>query len=366
MIIGLTVFAVYLYFFVGFNQIFLVIKSLNVTSYLTFYLLAIGTMLVVMLCWTSSWRTLLRALNVQISLKNAFLYYWTGYFVDLIVPCQSVCGEITRLYLVQKETQKNYGAVAAAGITNRIVAYSIVTGGLTTGLVYLLIKNRIPPFAQGLLILSWIGATTFVSVLYYLALSDNAADKLASLFLRILKALRIKRFSEGGLSPEIMESLKSYHEGFKFFRANPRYLRKPIIFHAVAYSLNLTVYILVFYALGFNNLIIDFFLLIFFLAGAIQDATAAFSVGGLEILLTNLFIFFGIAPAVSGVAAAVLRSVTFWFPLLVGYVIVQVVGARKLLSPKVRKKIEATEKTEIQEETPNSASAGPSQKTCLG
>ena len=83
---------------------------------------------------------------------------------------------------------------------------------------------------------------------------------------------------------------------------------------------------MVFYALGFNYLLLDFFLLVYFLAGAIQDATAAFSVGGLAILLTNLFIFFGIAPATSGVAAAVLRTVTFWFPLLVGYVIVQVVG----------------------------------------
>ncbi len=349
MIVGLIVFALYLYFFVGFNQVFLVVRSVNLASYLTFYFLAIGAMLVVMLFWVSSWRTLLRALNVKVSLKNAFLYYWTGYFVDLIIPCQSVCGEITRLYLVQKETQNNYGAIAAAGITNRIVAYSIVTGGLTTGLFYLLFRNTIPAFAIDLLIISWFGALAFLSVLFYLALSGNAAEKLASLLLKILRALRIKRFSSGGLSPELMESLKSFHEGFKFFRANPRYLVKPIIFQALSYTLNLTVYVLVFYALGFNYLLIDFFILVYFLAGAVQDATSAFSVGALEILLTNLFIFFGIAPATSGVAAAVLRSVTFWFPLLVGYIIVQVVGARNLLSPKVRDKIESEQKKDIRE-----------------
>ena len=344
MIIGLIVFALYLYFFVGFNQVFLVVKSVNLAVYLIFYLLAIGTMLLVMLCWVSSWKTLLKVLNVKISLKNAFLYYWTGYFVDLIVPCQSVCGEITRLYLVQKETQNNYGAIAAAGISNRIVAYSIVTGGLTTGLFYLLFRSTIPAFALDLLIISWVGALAFLSVLFYLALSGNAAERLASLMLRILKALRIKRFSSDGLSPGLMESLKSFHEGFKFFRANPRYLIKPIIFQTLSYTLNLTVYVLVFYALGFNYMLIDFFILVYFLAGAIQDAASAFSVGGLEILLTNLFIFFGIAPATSGVAVTVLRSVTFWFPLLMGYIIVQVVGARKLLSPKVRAKMEAEQK----------------------
>lgn len=88
-------------------------------------------------------------------------------------------------------------------------------------------------------------------------------------------------------------------------------------------------------------MLFDFFILVYFLAGAVQDATSAFSVGGLEILLTNIFIFLGIAPAASGVAAAVLRSVTFWLPLLAGYVIVQVVGAKSLLSPKIREKIRA-------------------------
>jgi len=367
MIIGLIVFAVYLYFFVGFSQILLVIRSFNLTTTLVFYFLAIGTMVLVMLFWVSSWRTLLKALNVKISLKHAFLYYWTGYFVDLIVPCQSVCGEITRLYLVQKETKQNYGAVAAAGVTNRIVAYSIVTTGLTTGLIYLLFRNKIPAFGADLLVLSWIGAVSFLSVLFYLALSDNAADKLAKLLLRVLKALRIKRFGQGGLSPGIMESLRSYHEGFKFFRANPRYLVKPVIFQACSFTLNLSVYVLVFYALGFNHLLLDFFLLVYFLAGAIQDATSAFSVGGLEILLTNLFIFFGIGAATSGVAAAVLRSVTFWFPLLVGYIIVQVVGARNLLSPKIRERIDAHQKKEIQkEESPAPGSVSVSQKSCLG
>ena len=348
MICGVIVFGLYLYFFVGINQVFLVIQSVNLTNFLLFYPLAIGTMLLVMLFWVSSWRSLLGKLNVKIGLKNAFLYYWTGYFLDLIVPCQQVCGEITRLYLVQKETKGNYGAIGAAGITNRIVAYGVVFTGLTTGVIYLLIRGKIPAFASYLLILSWVGALAYLGVLLYLALSANAADKLASIILRVLKALRIKRFTQDGLSPGLVASLKSFHEGFEFFRVNPRYLAKPIVFQTISYILNLSVYALVFYSLGFGGLLIDFFILVYFLAGAIQDATSAFSVGGLEILLTNLFVFFGIASATSAVAAAVLRSATFWFPLLMGYIIVQVVGARSLLNPKVRRKIEAEEKQQTQ------------------
>jgi len=50
-------------------------------------------------------------------------------------------------------------------------------------------------------------------------------------------------------------------------------------------------------------------------------------VGALEIILIRIFILYGIQPAVSGVVAAILGSTTFWFPLLAGNAIVQVVGA---------------------------------------
>ncbi len=351
MICGLIAFALYLYFSVGFNNLFLVVRNVNVTSYLTFYLLAIGAMVLVMLGWVSSWVTLLRALKIRISLKNGFLYYWTGYFIDLIVPCQQVCGEVTRLYLVERETKENYGAIGAAGITNRIIGYSIVFTGLSAGVIYLLIRSQIPPFATDLLILSWIGALIYLSVLLYLALSANAAGNLASLIHRILRGLKIKRYQSNSLSPGLVESLKSFHDGFAFFRAHPKYLRRPILFQTLAYALNFTTYVLIFNAIGFNHLIFDFFILTYFLTGAIQDATSAFSVGGLEILLTNLFIFFGFGPAASGVAATVLRSVTFWFPLLAGYVIIQVVGAKNLMSPKTREQIELEQKKALEAET---------------
>ena len=364
MIIGLFVFVLYLYLFVGFNKIFLVVRDVNIANYFTFYLLALGTVLFVMFCWVSSWRGLLKTLGVEINLKNAYFYYFAGYFVDLIVPCQQICGELTRLYLVRNETKHNYGVIGAAGIANRILGYSIVTSGLSVGVVYLLVSNRIPTFATDLLVLTWFGALVYLSVLLYLALSENAADKLASIVLRLLKVLRVKRYrSQNVLSPGLVASLRSFHEGFALFRGRPRHLVAPIIFQSIAYSLSLLSYILVFYSLGFTNLIFDFFIIVYFLAGAIQDFASVFSVGGLEILLTNLFVFFGIGQATSGVAAAVLRSVTFWFPLIVGFVIVQVIGARSLLNPDIRKDVETEVNKKIFKKEDTAESADVSQQT---
>ncbi len=52
----------------------------------------------------------------------------------------------------------------------------------------------------------------------------------------------------------------------------------------------------------------------------------------------TIFVLYGLNPALSGITAALVRSVTFWSPLIIGYVIVQVVGAKKLLAPPPKRK----------------------------
>jgi uncharacterized membrane protein YbhN (UPF0104 family) len=85
---------------------------------------------------------------------------------------------------------------------------------------------------------------------------------------------------------------------------------------------------------------IDFFIIFYFIVGAIQISAAVFSVGALDIALANLFVFFGVPDIGFGaIAATLLRFLTFWLPILVGYVTVQVIGARKLLNPKARETI---------------------------
>jgi hypothetical protein len=59
-------------------------------------------------------------------------------------------------------------------------------------------------------------------------------------------------------------------------------------------------------------------------------------VGTLDILLATIFVLYGLNPALSGITAALVRSVTFWSPLIIGYVIVQIVGAKNVLAPPPR------------------------------
>jgi uncharacterized protein (TIRG00374 family) len=333
MFIGLAVFILYLYFFAGFKNIAVVLQGVNPIQYAIFYTLAIGTVLLGNFFWLLSWRNVLHTLNVKISVKNAFMYYWTGYFVDLVVPCETVCGELTRLYLVHKETDYDYGIVAAGGITNRIIAYIIVVTGLFSSACLLFLKSNIPIVVLTVLVFIIIGATAYLAVLMYLALSEKSAEKIASIGLKILRVLQPKKYLSNDFSPETRKSLSAFYSGFKVFRERPRHLIKPFIYLTVSWLFNLSQYVLVFFALGLHDLPFAFFIIIYFIAGSLTDVAASFSVGSLEILLATIFVLYGLNPALSGITAALVRSVTFWSPLVIGYIIVQAFGAKKLLAP---------------------------------
>jgi len=345
MFIGLFVFALYLYFFVGLGQILVVLKGINTEQYLIFYSLAIVAVVFANFFWSAAWRASLSTLSIKISMKNAFLYYWSGYFVDLVVPCETVCGELTRLYLVYKETKNNYGSIASGGITNRILAYIIVVGGLYISAILLFFNTRTPAFVWGFLIFIIMGASVYLGILLYLALSEKAASTLASMGLRILRTFRPKKYVSKDLSPETRESLSAFYQGFRVFRENPRQIIKPFVFLTISFLVSLSAYVLVFFALGLQSQSFAFFIIVYFVAGSLTDATASFSVGTLDIILATIFILYGLPRAQSGITAALLRSVTFWFPLILGYVIVQVVGTKNLLAPRPK---EAAEKAQVE------------------
>ncbi len=337
MIIGSIVFGVYIYFSIGADQIFVLVRSLDFSSFLFYFSLSFGVMLLVMVFWAASWLALLRVLYVNLSLRKIFLYYMAGDFIDRIIPSPGVVGDVTRAFFVRGEirgeTEITYEAVVAAGITNRLVAYGTVVGGLSVGIIFLFLTGTVPAFASGLLLVVWLWVLALFVVLLLACLKENFVKRFVSGLIRLLRIFR-RRMNTEKLSSRVFRSLSRFHDGFDFFGANPRFLIGSAAFNVVSFVLNFVVYVLVFYSVGLTQLPLDFFIVVFILAGAIQDGTAAFSVGGLEIFLTHLFIAYGIPAATSGVLAVILRTATFYFPLALGYVCLQVIGVKNFLNYK--------------------------------
>ena len=95
--------------------------------------------------------------------------------------------------------------------------------------------------------------------------------------------------------------------------------------------LGLSVYILFFTHLGIPHTP-EFYVVVYFIATAVQDAAASFSVGSLDIILASIFLLYGLNPGISGITALLVRSVGFWFPLFVGFLAVQYLGTKNLIS----------------------------------
>jgi uncharacterized protein (TIRG00374 family) len=340
MIIGLIVFLVYLYFFIGLPKIMFVITNLNSGQYALFYSLALACVLLSVFFWSAAWNSILKNLKINLSYRKAYLYYWVGYFTDLVIPCATVCGELTRLYLVQKETEKNYGAIAASAVTNRIVAYIIVTSGLYVGATFIFLTPNAPDVITDLFAVFLIGTTLYLAVLLFLALVKKSSEPVSQIYFKVIKTFRPKSYTPAFVV-NTQTSLASFYSGFQIFREHPKLLIKPFILHALSYFFGLLVFVFIFFALGIPVNTPQFYIVIYFIATAVQDASASFSVGGLEILLATIFILYGISSGASGVTAIILRSASFWFPLFVGFICLQIVGTEKLLSnnPQAQAKI---------------------------
>ena len=333
MIVGLTVFILYLYFFVGLAEILPVFEHINYMRFSLLYFLAIAASLLGILFFSASWRRLLGALSIKISLKKAFQYHSVGNFVDLVVPCQTVCGEVTRVQLVYQEARENYGRILASAFVNRIIVNIISVFGLSAGVIAILLSHSsLSSDLIAPLLVVMIGTLIYNVVLISMAARYGTAEKLFSGFLRFVEIITFKRFRREKLLVRAQGPLLSFETGFQMFREDPKCLVIPSVFLVLSWVCGILSFVLVFFALGYFFLPVNFFLMGFALTISIQGVAAILSVGTLDIFMTKFLSLYNITIGTSGVAVLLVRLIIFWLQIILGYVIIQLVGARRLLS----------------------------------
>src|SRR3990170_371655 len=153
MALGLVAFLVYLWVFIKFDSLLSLLSSLNFGQYALYYSIAIAALVLSVFFDSLIWYYLLEGLRVKMKLAKVFLYNWVGNFVEMIIPCETVCGEVTRIYLAQKDTGSKVGISAAPVISSRILSTIVYTGGLFVGSTILIITQKIPLYLLGVLIL---------------------------------------------------------------------------------------------------------------------------------------------------------------------------------------------------------------------
>lgn len=331
---GFLVFVLYLYFFVGFESIFMILRQLNPVEYSFYYSLTIAAILLSLAFYSMAWHELLKDLSLDLSFRKAFLYSFVGNFVDLALPLETVSGEVTRLYLIRRDIKNGIGKAVASLVYHRIISISTTLIALIISSIYLITSYSIQIEVIFFLSLVMICTAATITLLLYLSLSDKAAGKIVDLLIKMVSFFIKDEEKILHLRERVMSDLSVFHSAAELFGRNPRRLVKPFTYSYFSWFFQLAIYLLVFYALGISWILrcIPQMVVVFSITLAVQTIPVGFPVGLVEFVMTYLYnILLGTSPAVNGLATSLIRLVTFWFQILVGFMIVQWLGIKRVL-----------------------------------
>jgi uncharacterized protein (TIRG00374 family) len=336
MVIGLAAFLAYLYFFVGFDGLIKLIENINVYQYSLFYSLAIAAVILSVFFDSLIWYYLLKGLSTHMKFRKVMLYNWIGNFVEMVIPCETVCGEATRIYLAQKEPENNAGISAATVISSRMLSTFVYMGGLLVGFVSLLLTHQLPVYLLMPIIIVSVGTAAVIGLVIYIAFKESAAERLVNILMKAVKII-VKNPRQIELDKEALQkSLFSFSEAFKTYKKKPRLLLKPAIFAVIAWVFILFVYLLVFYSLNYTGISLLDLATVYCIASTVETVTAGFPVGAVEITMINLYSLYGVPIVVAVGATTLTRLLTFWCQVLIGYPLINWIGLKSSVSKSIR------------------------------
>ena len=329
LLIGLAIFVCYLYFFVGIPEIIFIIRSVD----LTFYSLAVAVLLADILFYALAWQYFLRPLSVKVPFRKTFLYVWVGIFVDLLVPAESISGEVSKVYLMTKDSGENAGKVVASVISHRILGMIITLTSLIVGSVsFIILKYRLPVEIFNLILLVASGTAISLTFLFLLCFKEQITWKIIDSLLNFASFISRGRFKTASWRSKTKKALKVFHKSIETLGRNPTSLAQPVVFSIISWLLSVLVSFFVFVSLR-NPVPLTIVLIVYSLSCALQSVPLGIpaEVGVMEIVMTTLYSLFGVSIGVSAAATVLIRVLTVWLRMFVGFVAVQWIGIKTFM-----------------------------------
>lgn len=329
-VVGVFIFILYLYFFVPPKEVILAFQQAN----LLYYSLAFGALIISVAFTALTWQRLLSTLSVKASLLKAFQFIWVGYFVDLLIPAESVSSDVSRIYLMTKESGQNAGKVTASVIGHRILSTIISFAGLVLSSVYFVLAYRPSSLLLEFIVIITAASIALLGSLFYLSTRRSATEKIANWIFGLATRVSRGRWRLDSVKSSAAKLLRAFHDGIETLGRQPKALAAPIVFSILAWLSDLLIVVLVFFSLGSFGTRVPFsvIVIVYFIIIGIEDIPLGIpaGVGVMEILMTSLYVLFGVPIGLSAAATVLIRAMTFWVKLLIGGVTVQWLGIKSL------------------------------------
>jgi uncharacterized protein (TIRG00374 family) len=329
--IGLAAFFVYIYLFnVDIQQIIATVQRIN----LYFYLWATVAVILDTLFFTLAWNILLRFLSVKISVFKSFLYVWVGVFVDTLIPAESVSGEITKIYLVNREQTGTAGKTTASIVAHRLINMAINIVILLIGAILLLVESQLNEIILTLILFIVAVISLFLILLMLLCVKENWTLRIVDAIIRFAERISRGRWKLVKLREEVIEAAKSFHVAIKDYAHAPKTLLAAVFFSVGSLFFSLLIFYLTFLSIGYSQISWSTILVTsaIFIAVKSIPIGVPFEVGLPEITLYTLFIWLGVPGDVSATVTILVRLLTLWFRFFIGLVAQQWIGIQTIIT----------------------------------
>jgi uncharacterized protein (TIRG00374 family) len=332
LVAGLFVFLLYLYFFVPLPDLIQTIKQVN--PY--YFLLALGALFISAVFYALTWQSLLNMVSVKASLLKTFQFCWVANFVDILVPAESLSGDLSRIYFMSKETEGNTGKVVASVLGHRVLGTFVTVAGLFISTIYFVIYYEV-----SLLVLEIIGIIAalnaiYIGLMFYVSARRETTEKIVDWIVRILARIFRGRLKPERLKESAMKALSMFYDGIAALSVNRKDLILPMFFQIFAWLFDVLIAVLVFLSMGSLNTAISLSAIVIVYTVSIvihYIPVVSGELGIMEIVMTSMFTLLGNPQAIAVFAAAtvLIRVLTLWVRLFVGGLIVQIMGIKSLL-----------------------------------
>ncbi len=305
------------------------------------YAAAIACGILEVFFYTVSWHTLTNHLCIKMTLKKAFLYVWYGLYVDIIVPAESISGEVTRTYLITRDQCGTAGKAAASLFAHRLLGMTMNVIILVAGIALLTTEGEVNSLVFNLIVFIAVGITVVIAAMAVLAFKKKWTQKIIQGVTKIAGKISRDKWKLTKFQTEAFEITDHFHEGMSAYRHNKKPFAQSLFYLVVTWLFSLSIPYLVFLSLGYP-VSWGIILITAAIVLAVKSIPVGipFEVGIPEATMTTLYIAMGVDPSLSATATILTRIITLWFRFFIGF------AAQQYLELKlVTNKNSETEKT---------------------
>ncbi len=316
-LIGLLAFFLYIWLFnVDLVSIIDTVKQAQPLPYLA----AVAVSFLEILFYSLSWRSILSSLNVNLSKIKSYIYVCAGLFMDILIPAESVSGEICRVYMVNREQKGVSGKVVASLMTYRLLSMVMNAAFLVLGGVLLIGVIEINPMVSSVIQL-FTGVTVGLMALFLgICWKENWTLKIINFVVCTGDRVSLGRLHLEKYRKDALSATKSFHDSMKELLHKPGSLAAPTFYLALNWAASMAVCYLVFISLGFD-VSWGVVLITTSLVTAIKSIPVGipFEVGLPEITMTTLYVSLGVPAGIAATSTILSRLITLWLRFIIGF-----------------------------------------------